>query len=115
MKHTAVAVGRVIAAIVLYPVVAVLSFWRFGDDGVTAEAVAIAAALNLLFAFGFGWLAPVLAAVFFPIWYLAANDTACENCNVILDAGAFSFAFAVVGALVHQGVAVVTRDSRVPD
>jgi hypothetical protein len=114
MKHTALALGRVLLAVVLYPVVAVLSFWRFGDDGVTAEAVAVAAVLNLLFAFGFGWLAPLLAAVFFPIWYLAANN-ACENCSVILDAGAFSFAFAVVGALVHQGVAVASRDSRVPD
>jgi hypothetical protein len=103
--------ARVLLAILLYPVVAVLSFWRFGDEGVTAEAVLIAALLNLGFGFGFRWLAVILAAVFFPVWYLSVDAGSCENCSVILDAGAFSLAFAALGAAVRQGVALASRDS----
>jgi hypothetical protein len=111
MKHTALSVGRVLLAILLYPMVAVLSFWRFGDEGVTAEAVLIAALLNLAFGFGFRWLAVILAAIFFPVWYLSVDAGSCENCSVILDAGAFSLAFAVIGAAARQAVAFASRDS----
>jgi hypothetical protein len=111
MERIALSLSRVLLAIVLYPVVAVLSFWRFGDDGVTAQAVLIAAVLNLVFGFAFRWLAVVLAAVVFPAWYLSADSSSCENCDVILDAGAFSVAFAVVGAATRQVVTLVNGRS----
>jgi hypothetical protein len=114
MERIALSLSRVLLAIVLYPVVAVLSFWRFGDDGVTAQAVLIAAVLNLVFGFGFRWLAVVLAVLVFPVWYLSVDAGSCENCSVILDAGAFSLAFAVIGAAARQAVAVASRDSSLP-
>jgi hypothetical protein len=110
MERISLSLSRVLFAIVLYPVVAVLSFWRFGDHGVTVQAVLIAAALNLVFGFAFRWLAVVLAVLVFPVWYLS-TDAACENCSVIIDAGAFSLAFAVVGAATRQVVTLANRRS----
>ena len=89
--------SQALLALVLYPIVGVLSFWRFGDEGVTIEAVLIAAALNMAFGFAFRWPAIVLPAVLFPVWHLSMPDS-CENCDVILDAGMYSVAFTAVGA-----------------
>jgi hypothetical protein len=99
---------KVFLAIGLYLVVAVLSFWRFGDDGVTSEAVLLAAVLNFAFAFAFRWPAIVLPAVVFPGWYLAVDDP-CENCSVILDCGMYSLAFAVLGAATRHLVRHAAR------
>jgi len=100
--------AKVVLAIVLYPVMAVLSFWRFGDEGVTPEAVLLAAVLNFAFGFAFRWPAIALPVVLFPAWYLSTND-ACENCNVILDCGAYSVAFAVLGAATRHLVRLAGR------
>jgi hypothetical protein len=56
--------ARAFLAVPVYLAVAVLSFWSFGDDGVTDSALVIAAALNigfgLVFRWRFAWL-PVVA------------------------------------------------------
>ena len=68
--------SKVFLVLLLYPVVAVLSFWRFGDDGVTLEAVLIAAVLNVAFGFAFKWPAIVLPAVLFPVWHFRCRTPA---------------------------------------
>jgi hypothetical protein len=100
--------AQLLLALVLYPVVAVLSFWRFGDDGVTAEAVLAAALLNFAFGFAFRWPSILLPAIVFPAWYLAMPDW-CENCNVILDCGMYSFAAVAIGAGVRELLRLAAR------
>ena len=90
-----------VLAALLYPVVAVLGFWRFGDEGVTAGAVLVAVVLNFTFGFGFRWPSIVLPAVLFPAWYLSIRD-GCENCDVILACGAYSLAAVALGAGVRE-------------
>jgi hypothetical protein len=89
--------SQLFIAVVLYPVVAVLGFWRFGDVGVTVEAVLIAAVLNFAFGFAFRWPSIALPAVLFPLWHLSTPD-GCENCDVILDCGMYSLTFVALGA-----------------
>jgi hypothetical protein len=100
--------AKVLLAILLYPVVAVLSFWRFGDEGVTAEAVLLAVVLNFAFGFAFRWPSIVLPAVVFPAWYLSTSGS-CENCDVILDCGAYSLAAVALGAGVRHLVRLTGR------
>ena len=100
--------SQVLLALVLYPVVAVLSFWRFGDDGVTAQAVLAAALLNFAFGFAFRWPAIALPAVVFPAWYLATPDW-CENCNLILDCGMYSLVAVAVGAGLREVIRLAAR------
>ena len=103
---------RLIVAVLVYPVVALLSFWRFGDYGVTVGAVLVAAAFNVAFGLAFGWRAVWLPAVIFGAWYLAgAGAEGCENCHVIWQAGAFSLLFALVGAAIRQIVTLSTVTS----
>jgi hypothetical protein len=100
-------------AILVYPVIAVLSFWHFGDVGVTAAAVAIALTLNILFGFAVGWPAILFPAILFPAWRLAMTDP-CENCDLILDAGMYSLAGAVAGAVAREVVRRIASEPRRP-
>jgi hypothetical protein len=101
---------RVMLSLPAYLVVAVLSFWPFGDHGVTVTAVLVAAALNLAFGFAFGWTSVWVPALVFGAWYLSVEgDGTCENCSVILDAGAYSVLFAVIGAGTRQLVTTARR------
>jgi membrane protease YdiL (CAAX protease family) len=101
---------RSIVAVPVYLVVALLSFWPFGDHGVTAFAVLVAAALNLAFGFAFGWRSLWVPILVFGAWYLSVEgDDACENCGVILNAGAYSLLFAIVGAAARPLTTVVRR------
>jgi hypothetical protein len=89
--------GQILLALVLYPVVAVAGFWRFGDVGVTLEAVMIAVLLTFAFGFVFRWPAIALPLALFPAWYLSTSDS-CENCDVIVDCGIYSLAAVMLGA-----------------
>jgi hypothetical protein len=101
---------RAILAVPVCVVVAVLSFWPFGDHGVTVFAVLVAAAFNLAFGFAFGWRSLWVPVLVFGAWYLSVEgDDTCENCSVILDAGAYSLLFAIVGASSRQLTALVRR------
>ena len=91
-----------------YLVDAILSFWSFGEDGVTTTAVLIAAVLNLMFGFAFGWRLLWVPVLVFGGWWLSVEGReTCENCDVVLDAGAYSVLFATVGAGVRRLTAFV--------
>src|SRR2546430_743700 len=94
---------RARVSVPVYLVVAVLSFWRFGDYGVTATAVLVAAVFNLAYGFVFGWRSLWVPVLVFGAWSLSleGRDT-CENCGVVLDAGAYSLLFAVIGSATRQ-------------
>jgi membrane protease YdiL (CAAX protease family) len=94
----------------VYLAVAVVSFWPFGDHGVTVTAVLVTAVFNLTFGFVFGWRSLWVPVLVFGAWSLTVEgrDT-CENCSVVLDAGAYSLLFAIIGAATRQLMALVRR------
>jgi hypothetical protein len=94
---------RAMLSLLVYLVVAALSFWPFGDHGVTVTAILVAAVLNLAFGFLFGWRSLWVPVLVFGAWSLSVerSDT-CENCSVVKDAGSYSLLFAVIGAATRQ-------------
>jgi hypothetical protein len=101
---------RVVVAVPVYLAVALVSFWPFGDHGVTVIAVLVAAAFNLAFGFAFGLRSLWVPLLVFGAWYLSIEgDDTCENCSVILDAGSYSLLFAIIGAATRQLMPLVRR------
>jgi membrane protease YdiL (CAAX protease family) len=96
-------------SLLVYLAVAALSFWPFGDHGVTATAILLAAVLNLAFGLVFGWRSLWVPVLVFGAWSLSVGgrDT-CENCSVVQDAGAYSLLFAAIGAATRQLVSVLS-------
>jgi hypothetical protein len=111
---------RTFLAIPVYLVVAVLSFWSFGDDGVTGSAVVIAAALNVGFGLLFGWRFAWLPVVVLGAWGLSVQD-GCEDCGgLFVTLGVTATVSALIGAAIRQmltiarGPAAVAPRSRKP-
>lgn len=100
---------RAVVFLLVYLVVAALSFWPFGDHGVTVTGILVAAVLNLAFGFLFGWRSLWGPVLVFGAWSLSVegSDT-CENCSVVKDAGEYSLLFAVIGAATRQLVSFLS-------
>jgi hypothetical protein len=93
---------RVVLAVLLYPIVAVMSFLPFGNDGTTLTGVIVAASLNAAYGLAFGWRCVWLPPVVFGAWYLSVEGN-CEDCGGIFrDVGAVSLLFAAIGAALRQ-------------
>jgi hypothetical protein len=95
---------RPLLAVPVYLAVAVMSFWSFGDDGVTGSAVVIAAALNFVFGLVFGWRYAWLPLAVFGLWGLSVQG-GCEDCQgLFVAAGATASGSALIGAATRQVV-----------
>jgi hypothetical protein len=114
-KNTAHSIVRwtlqAMLSVIVYVVVAAVSFWPFGDHGVTVIAVLVAGACNLAFGFVLGWRSLWVPVLVFGAWSLSVEGDTCENCDVVLDAGMYSLLFAIIGAATRQLVSLL-RTSR---
>ena len=93
---------RPFLAVPVYLAVAVLSFWSFGEDGVTESALVIATALNIGFGLVFGWRFTWLPVLVFGAWGLSVQG-GCEDCGGLFVAvGATATVSALIGAALRQ-------------
>lgn len=91
---------RVLLAIIVYPIVAIISFFPFGQDGIPLDSLLVATLLNVGFGFWFRWTALVFPAMVFPTWYLIVQShSPCDNCDLVLEVGGFSLVCIIAGAV----------------